>query len=142
MKDNVMDKLFTILGVILRLFLPALVDLFKKPRKEYTAEQPDGSGFPDGEELRKRVQDHWGGAIVVFLVVGMFIFGGCNLVSLQESKNAPPTVIKTIYIKPGDPVRLREDIPNAKIWVRQADGSIAAGELTLSEGWDVLPPER
>ena len=51
---------------------------------------------------------------------------------------------RTIYIPPGKAVRLRQTIPNAKVWVMDADGKPVAGTMDLPEGWFCLdvPPEE
>lgn len=46
---------------------------------------------------------------------------------------------RTVYVPPGEPVRLRETIPDAKVWVAGADGEPVAGEMDLPEGWYCLP---
>ena len=40
---------------------------------------------------------------------------------------------------PGEPVRLRETIHDAKAWVMGADGKPVAGVTDLPDGWYVLP---
>ena len=46
---------------------------------------------------------------------------------------------RTVYIKPGDPVRLRKTISGAEVWAQDKDGKWVAGSVDLSEGWYVLP---
>jgi hypothetical protein len=46
---------------------------------------------------------------------------------------------RTIYIPHGEPVRLRETIPVAKVWVLNAKGEPVPGVVTLHEGWWALP---
>jgi len=46
---------------------------------------------------------------------------------------------RTIYVPDGTPVRLRETVRNAKVWVLDKDGNPVAGEMDLPEGWYVLP---
>jgi hypothetical protein len=46
---------------------------------------------------------------------------------------------RTIYVPHGEPVRLRETITNAKVWVKDSDGNTIAGVLDLHEGWYCLP---
>jgi uncharacterized lipoprotein YajG len=45
---------------------------------------------------------------------------------------------RTIYVPEGQTVRLRQDIKNAKVWVKEKDGRTAEGRLTLKEGWFCL----
>jgi hypothetical protein len=39
----------------------------------------------------------------------------------------------------GTPVRLRETVKDAKVWVKDADGKPVAGKMDLPEGWYALP---
>ena len=55
---------------------------------------------------------------------------GCSLI---------PT--RTIYVPPGRSVRLRQDIKNVKIWIKDAKGEVRASTLTLKEGWFVMSME-
>lgn len=49
---------------------------------------------------------------------------------------------RTIYVKSGDPVRLRETV-RAKVWVFDKDGNAVESTLDLPEGWYCidLPPD-
>lgn len=47
----------------------------------------------------------------------------------------------TIYVPAGEPVRLRETIKNAKVWVMDSSGELVAGKMDLPEGWYCLPDE-
>lgn len=44
---------------------------------------------------------------------------------------------RTIYVPEGQTVRLRQDVKNVKVWVKEKDGRTAEGRLTLKEGWFV-----
>ncbi len=46
---------------------------------------------------------------------------------------------RTIYVPDGTPVRLRETVRDAKVWVKDADGKPVAGKMDLPEGWYALP---
>ena len=46
---------------------------------------------------------------------------------------------RTIYVPNGDPVRLRETVHRAKVWVLDKDGQPTAGVMDLPEGWYALP---
>ena len=46
---------------------------------------------------------------------------------------------RTIYVPHGTPVRLRETVTDAKVWVKDADGQPVAGKMDLPEGWYALP---
>ena len=45
---------------------------------------------------------------------------------------------RTIYVPEGQTVRLRQDVKNVKVWVKEKSGNTAQGRLTLKEGWFVL----
>lgn len=45
----------------------------------------------------------------------------------------------TVYVRDGDPVRLREDIKRAEVWVLDDKGDWIEGRITLPEGWYALP---
>jgi len=47
--------------------------------------------------------------------------------------------VKTVYVKPGEPVRLREDVKDVAVWVQGEDGEWIAGRVDLSNGWYALP---
>jgi len=49
---------------------------------------------------------------------------------------------RTVYIPEGEPVRLSTDIPNAKVWVKDAKGTVKPSTVTLKEGWFVLSDTR
>ena len=46
---------------------------------------------------------------------------------------------RTVYISNGEPVRLRERVPKAKVWVADKDGEEIPGVVDLPEGWYCLP---
>ena len=46
---------------------------------------------------------------------------------------------RTIYVPHGTPVRLRETVPDVKVWVKEADGQVGEGRMDLPEGWYALP---
>ena len=45
---------------------------------------------------------------------------------------------KTVLVKPGDPVRIREDTP-ANVWTRDASGTWVESRVTIPAGWYALP---
>lgn len=49
-----------------------------------------------------------------------------------------PPFTRTIYVPDGTPVRLRETVRNAKVWVKDADGQPVAGRMDIPEGWYAL----
>jgi len=58
-------------------------------------------------------------------VLGSTILAGC--------------ATRTIYVPDGEPVRLRETIRDAKVWVMDSDGQSVPGVMDLPEGWYCLP---
>jgi len=115
-----MNWLVAILEAVLRAFLPAVIEA-AKPRAEDAAPQPD---------LRRRLRGHvwstWGRRGVAALLA-LILFGACGCGA------------RTIYVPDGTPVRLRETIPRAKVWVLGADGQPVPGRMDLPEGWYCLP---
>ena len=49
--------------------------------------------------------------------------------------------VRTIYVPHGTPVRLRETVKDAKVWVKDADGQAVEGRMDLPEGWYALPDD-
>ena len=113
-----MKALITILVAILQVILPAL---FKAatPTAEDSAPQPELK-----RRLRGRVRQTWA---VVFLCA--VLLNGC--------------ANRTVLVPEGEPVRLRETIRNAKVWVADGNGKPTAGKMDLPAGWFcvALPPE-
>ena len=98
--------------IIVRALLPALLS-GARPDVQDGARQP---------LLRKALQDRvrqvWGPLLLVVLLTG------CT---------------RTILIPPGEPVRIRETIKNAKVWVIDKDGKPVAGVVDIPPGWYALP---
>ena len=115
-----MNAIITFLVALLRALIPALVQASKD-----TAEE--GSRAPEvRDRLRKRVRETWGKAARIgVLALCLVSLSGC--------------FTRTIYVPDGTPVRLRETIRKAKVWVLDKDGNPVAGELDLPEGWYCLP---
>jgi len=108
--------LVAILTVILQALLPAVVKATEK-----TSE--DGAKRPRlRDRLRGRVRATWGKAMAIALILALL--PGCGA--------------RTIYVADGEPVRLRETIRNAKVWVLDAQGEPVAGRMDLPEGWYCL----
>jgi len=109
-----------ILEAVLRVLLPALVEA-SKPKAEDARPQPVLR-----DRLRQRVWDTWGRKTAcIFLPIVWLLSGGC--------------ATRTIYVPDGTPVRLRETVPRAKVWVLDASGTPVAGVMDLPEGWYCLP---
>ena len=111
-----MRWVIAILEAVLRALVPAI---FKASK--HTAE--DGATQAElRERLRRKVRRTWRLGILLLLVV--LLLPGCGT--------------RTIYVPSGEPVRLRETIRGAKIWVLDKDGKPVAGIMDLAEGWYVL----
>ena len=46
---------------------------------------------------------------------------------------------RTVYVPNDEPVRIREEIENTPVWVRNAEGEWIAGRIDIPEGWYALP---
>ena len=111
-----MKWLLLILEAVLRVLIPVL-------EKSSQAKAQDAGPQPElRERLRARVRGHWGAAVVVLMLL---CIAGCGS--------------RTIYVPDGEPVRLRETIRDAKVWVMGSDGQPVAGRMDLPEGWFALP---
>lgn len=110
-----MDFLVKLIVGILKFVLPAIM---KKSKAGYIEASPQ-------KEVKKSFQDnvrkHWGITTALFC---MFMLTGC--------------FDKTIYVPDGTPVKLRETIKNAKVWIMTKDGPVAR-EMDLPEGWFAAP---
>jgi hypothetical protein len=119
------------LAPVIALVLGVLLDLFSK-RAQPSAEDGD----PDAQlrdRLRRRVRQHW-----PVVLVGMLALGS---LSTASGCGAGAPFVRTIYVPDGTPVRLRETIHGAKVWVKDADGQAVPGRMDLPEGWYVLPDD-
>ena len=108
-------------AAVLKALLPAL---FRAARP--TCEDAD----PQTElrdRLRARVRRTWGAARAWSLLpIAVLLLAGCG---------------RTVYVPEGAPVRLRETVRDAKVWVMGKDGAPVAGEMDIPEGWYCLPDE-
>lgn len=117
-----MAWLLQILGVILRALLPAILER-REPTSEDGVRRPGLRG-----RLQDRVRDTWArSAVILVLVLSLVVVTGCGRAT------------RTIYVPPGEPVRLRETIRSVKVWVADKDGKPVAGRMDLPEGWYCLP---
>lgn len=114
------------LAAIIAGIVQAIVAILAK-RSQRTAEDArQQSQLRD--RLRREVRRTWAGkSLPMLAVLAMLIFsvGGCG--------------VRTIYVPSGEPVRLRETIPGAKVWVLDESGKPVAGVMDLPEGWYCLP---
>ena len=110
-----MAILIAIIEIVIRALLPALA-------AGATPTAQDGARQPElRSRLTEAVRGRWVAALVV---VGILALSGCN---------------RTLYVQPGEPVRLRETIRSAKVWVLDANGKATAGTMDLPEGWYCMP---
>lgn len=113
------------LAAIVTGIIQAIVAIVKM-RLGPTAE--DGARRPAlRERLRDRVRRTWSGKappVIAFLIV-LLAMPGCGA--------------RTIYVPSGEPVRLREPVRSAKVWVLDESGKAVAGVMDLPEGWYCLP---
>ena len=115
-----MQWLVTILIAVLRAVLPSLIRE-AKPTADDARLQPELR-----ERLRRRIRQTWL-PTVFWLAVGLsLVSAGCT---------------RTVYVPHGEPVRLRETVPDVKVWVMGPDGKPFAGKMDLPEGWYALPVE-
>ncbi len=110
-----MQWLVNLIVAIVRVLLPWVVN---QSRPTAGVADPDrGSRAPLGDRVRR----HW----MLALVCLPFLVCGCG--------------VRTIYVPGGTPVRLRETVQDARVWVKDSDGAVVAGEMDLPEGWYCLP---
>ncbi len=111
--------LVPVIVALIKALLPAIVEARKS-----TAEDGD----PD-TATRDRLRDQIRSAGWCILLCVMLFMVGCG-------------GTRTIYVPHGAPVRLRETIPGAKVWVKDKDGTPVEGNITLHEGWYCLSLEE
>ena len=114
-----MKWLIAILAAVLQALLPWLVKQSKDTAQD---------AHPDRRtrgKLRDRVRKHW---VIVFAL--LVLLSGCG--------------VGTVYVPHGTPVRLRETVKDVKVWVKDSNGQVVAGEMDLPEGWYCLemPEEK
>lgn len=117
-----MAWLVPIIEAILRALIPAGMKS-TQPTAEDSRPQPQLR-----ERLRAKVR-HAGWTSAMLLLLSCVAAGtaGCGN--------------RTVYVPSGEPVRLRETVKGAKVWVMDAGGKPVAGRMDLPEGWYVLPGE-
>jgi hypothetical protein len=115
----------TWLAAIIAGIVQALVTILTK-RSRPTAE--DGAEQAElRNRLRREVHRKWSGKklpVIAFLVVVLAL---------------PGCATRTLYVASGEPVRLRETVRSAKVWVLDENGEPTAGVMDLPEGWYCLP---
>ena len=107
--------IIAIIEIVIRALLPALA-------AGATPTAQDGARQPElRSRLTEAVRSRWG---VALLLVGILALSGCN---------------HTVYVQPGEPVRLRETVRSVKVWVLDENGKPTAGVMDLPEGGYYLP---
>ena len=102
-----MKALLAILEVILRALLPVLLE-----RSQPTAE--DGRRQPElRDRLRRRVRESWGRYAVIVLLAGGLLLPGCGT--------------RTVYVPPGEPMRLRATVRRAKVFSSSSKRGLSSG---------------
>ena len=110
-------------GAVLQAFFPAI---FTEIKKEFRDKAEDAMPQPElKSRLRRRLREKWRGAAIAGALALVCIVGsGCGS--------------RVVFVPEGEPVRLREAIPGAKVWVMGADGMPIAATCRLEPGWYVL----
>ena len=116
-----MKWLIAIIAAVLQALLPWLVKQSKDTAQD---------GHPDSrtrDRLRDKVRKHW---MIVLVFMLPIVLVGCGT--------------RVVYIQHGTPVRLRETVKDVKVWVKDSNGQVVAGEMDLPEGWYCLemPEEK
>jgi len=111
-----MSVIISFVVSLLKVFLPVIIEKSKDTMEDSKAD-PEIK-----RKLKSQIRAAWGGAAL--FVILMFI---------------PGCFTRTIYVPDGTPVRLREPIKKAKIWVLDKDGKAVKGTMDLPEGWYALP---
>jgi len=112
-----MNWIVALLEVVIRALLPVLAERWRDM-------QEDAMRRPQfRERLRRRVRETWGKACLLLCLA--LLLTGC--------------ATRSVYVPHGEPVRLRETIPGAKVWVLDASGQPVKGRMDLPEGWYCLP---
>ena len=110
-----MTALWTFIVAVLRVLIPAFLDKVAATATDSSAPEPLKAG------IKSKIEGVWG--VVGCLVLVVFLFGGC--VTFMP---------RTVYVADGEPVRLRQDVEDCKVWVMTEDGA-KPSTLTLEEGW-------
>lgn len=114
--------LMSVLSFFLRAFLPAILEA-GRDTSESSQRQPELKA-----RLRHRIAAKWGAApLAVVVCAAAATLGGC--------------FVRTVYVPDTEPVRLRQDIPGAKVWAMDGKGKPIASVKDLKEGTWVLSDE-
>ena len=125
-------QLAEFLAALLRVLLPALLPLIAQAMKD--SAEDAAAQKPLRDRLRQRVAKTWGDAasrlsrpvlLLLVILVAAPCLGGCRT--------------RTLYVPDGTPVRVRETIYGARVWVLDKGGLPVKGEIDIPEGWFILP---
>lgn len=104
------------LKVVLRAVLPAF---FRQKNNDVIVAESD----PEfRKRLRQKISKTWMSAVLFSVFI---LLSGCSI-PLQSNR--------TVYVPHGEAVRLRETLPEVKVWVMTPAGPVE-GVLDLMEGW-------
>jgi len=106
--------LITILIGILKIVLPAVIERVEPRFREADPQ------IALRDKLRAKIKQTW----PVMVMLMMLLVPGCGR--------------EAVYVPDGTPVRLRETVRNAKVWVVDKDKNVLAAEMDLPEGWYCL----
>ena len=124
------EALGTLLGALLAVLLPALLRRLAQERGRAVEDSAPQEALRQALEGRiRRTWGHtWSKARVILIVLGLvgLLVSGC--------------ATRTIYVPPGQPVRLRQTVRDVKVWVLDAQGRPVPAVMDLPEGWYCLPP--
>lgn len=84
------------------------------------SERPTVAKKGDTSKVKKAAMNKIKHTIILMSVI--WLLGGCY---------------KTVYVEPGDAIRLREPVKGVKVWVKVGE-AWEASEMTLPEGWYCL----
>ena len=115
-----MSWLVSLIVALLRIFLPAILEAVQ-PRYEDASPNVEVR-----EKLKEKVRSTWSNmAVLLPPAVLALLLSGCSA--------------RTVYVPDGTPVRLRETVHSAKVWVLDKDKKPVAGVMDIPEGWYALP---
>ena len=114
-----MSAIVALIVSILQAFLPVIGQASKD-----TA-QDSATNTQQSNALKNKLRETWGKVGKTGMILLCFTLSGC--------------FTRTIYIPPGEPVRLREKLDSVKVWVLDSEGKPVAGKMDIPEGWYTLP---
>lgn len=112
-----MTWLIELIVAVLSALLPGLIRA-STPTSEEAAPQPELK-----RRLKASIRAKWKLPAMLLLAMALML-GGCNP--------------RTVYVPHGEPVRIRQTVRNARVWVLDHAGKPVAGVMDLPEGWWAL----